>query len=81
MGLSLLLKVLHRLGSSHININFVRTRPFLSNGCICGQTVKFVNSPLCACHGSTGQKSLSGLMTLTYQHVTAVLLLIYSRLF
>ena len=43
-----------------------------------GSTIKFANSPLCACHGSTGQKPQYGLMT--YQHFTAVLL-IYGSLF
>jgi len=36
-----------------------------------------MNLPLCACRGSTGQKPWYGLMTLTYQHFTAVLLGIY----
>jgi len=40
-----------------------------------GQTIKFANSPPCACCGSTG------LITLTYQCFTAVLLLIYGSLF
>jgi hypothetical protein len=34
-----------------------------------------------ACHGSSGQKSQYDLMTLAYQHFTAVLLLIYGSLF
>jgi len=42
---------------------------------ICGWTIKFSNSPPCACHGSTG------LMTLTHQRFTAALLLIYGSLF
>ena len=46
-----------------------------------GWTIKFANSPPCACHGSTGQNPLYGFMTLTYQHFTAVLFLIYSSLF
>jgi len=46
-----------------------------------GRTIKFVNSPPCACRGSTGQKPWYGLMTLTYQCFTAVLLLIYGSLF
>jgi len=46
-----------------------------------GQTLKFANSPRCACRGSTGQTPHYGLMTLTYQHFTAVLLLIYGSLF
>ena len=48
--------------------------------CVCERTIKFANSPPCACRGSTGQK-LYGLMTLTYQSFTAVLLLIYGSLF
>jgi hypothetical protein len=43
-------------------------------------TVKFANSPLYACHGSSGQKPQYGFMTLAYQCFTAVLL-IYGRLF
>ena len=44
--------------------------------------IKFANSPPCACRGSTGQKPYSGLMTLTNQRFTAVLLwLIYGSLF
>ena len=31
------------------------------------RTIKFTNSPLCACRGSTRQKPWYGLMTLTYQ--------------
>jgi len=42
-----------------------------------GWTIKFANSPPCACRGSTGQKPLYDLMMLTYQSFTAVLLLIY----
>jgi hypothetical protein len=45
MGLSLLLKVLHRLGSCHINNSFVRTRPLLSSGCIMQQSLFCYNSP------------------------------------
>jgi len=41
----------------------------------------FANSPPCACRGSTGQKPYYGLMTLTYQRFTAVLLLICGILF
>ena len=48
---------------------------------LCGQTIKFVNSPPRACRGSTGQKPQYGLMTLTYQRFTAALLLIYGSLF
>jgi hypothetical protein len=44
-----------------------------------GLTMKFVNSPPCACRGSCGQKPLYGLMMLTCQRFTAVLLLIYSK--
>jgi len=47
---------------------------------LCGQTIKFVNSPPRACRGSTGQKPQYGLMTLTYQRFTAALL-IYGSLF
>ena len=45
-----------------------------------GRTIKFANSPPCACRGSTGQKPWYGLMTLTYQRFTAALL-IYGSLF
>ena len=51
-----------------------------SNG-IRGLTIKFVNSPPCACRDSTGQKPYYGLMMLTYQRFTAVLLLIYGSVF
>ena len=44
LELSLLLKVLHRLGSSYINISFVRTRPLPSNGCIIIQRSLFCYS-------------------------------------
>ena len=46
-----------------------------------GWTIKFANSPPCACRGSTGQRPQYGLMTLTYQRFTAVLLLIFGSLF
>jgi hypothetical protein len=46
-----------------------------------GLTIKFANSPPCACHGSSGQEHQYGLMTLAYQRFTAVLMLIYSSLF
>jgi hypothetical protein len=48
-----------------------------------GLTIKFVNLPPCACRDSSGQKSQYGLMTLAYQHFTAVLLLLlmYNSLF
>jgi hypothetical protein len=45
-----------------------------------GLTIEFANSPPCACHGSSGQKPQYGLMTLAYQHFTAMLL-IYGSLF
>jgi hypothetical protein len=40
-----------------------------------------MNSPPFACHGSSGQKCYCGLMTLAYQHFTAVLLLISGNIF
>jgi hypothetical protein len=47
-----------------------------------GRTIKFANSPPCACRGSTGKKPCYGLVTLTYQRFTAVLLLlVYGSLF
>jgi hypothetical protein len=46
-----------------------------------GLTIKFANSPPCACHGRSGQKPQYGLMALAYQRFTAVLLLIYVSLF
>ena len=52
-----------------------------AQGHIRGRTIKFANSRPCACRGSTGQKPWYGLMTLTYQRFTAVLLLIYGSLF
>jgi hypothetical protein len=45
-----------------------------------GLTIKFTNSPPCACHGSSGQKPQYGLMTSAYQRFTARLL-IYDSLF
>jgi hypothetical protein len=51
------------------------------NNPICGRTINFANSPPRAFLGSTGQKSSYGLMTLTYQPFTAVLLSIYGSLF
>jgi hypothetical protein len=44
-------------------------------------TIKFANSPPCACSGSSGQKPHYGLITLIYQRFTDVLLLIYGSLF
>jgi hypothetical protein len=44
-------------------------------------TIKFVSSPLCACRGSSGQKPQYGLMTMAFQHCTAMLLFIYGSLF
>ena len=41
-----------------------------------GGAIKFANLPSCAYRGSTGRKPLYGLMTLTYQRFTAVLLLL-----
>jgi hypothetical protein len=46
-----------------------------------GLTIKFANSPPCACRDSSGQKPQYDLMTLAYQRFTAVLLLIYGRPF
>jgi len=43
--------------------------------------IKFANSPLFTCRGSTRQKPLYGLITLTYRRFTAVFLLIYGSLF
>jgi hypothetical protein len=43
--------------------------------------VRELASPPCACRGRSGQKPQYGLMTLAYQRFTAVLLLIYGRLF
>jgi hypothetical protein len=52
------------------------------NALVQGLTIRFVNSAPCACRGSSGQKPQYGLMTLAYQHFTAVLLLlIYGSLF
>ena len=34
----------------------VRTCAVLKKTCLHGSMIKFANSPLCACHGSTGQK-------------------------
>jgi hypothetical protein len=48
---------------------------------VTGLTIKIVNSPPCACHGSSGQKPQYGLMTLAYQRFTAMLLLIYGSFF
>jgi len=45
-----------------------------------GNTIKFANSPPCACRGSTEQKPYYGLITLTYQRFTAFLLLKYGNL-
>jgi hypothetical protein len=44
-------------------------------------TIKFANSPPCACRSRDGQKPQYGLMTLEYKCFTAVLLLIYGSLF
>jgi hypothetical protein len=55
--------------------NFVH---FILKTCIRGLTIMFVNSPLCACRGSSGQKPQYGFMMLAF---TAVLLLIYGSLF
>ena len=46
-----------------------------------GYTTKLANSPPCACRGSTEQTPQYGLMTLTYQRFTAVLLSICGSLF
>jgi hypothetical protein len=46
-----------------------------------GLTIKFANSPLCACRGSSGQKPQYGLRTMAHQRFTAVLSLIYGSLF
>jgi hypothetical protein len=46
-----------------------------------GLTIKFANSPPCACRGSSGQKPQYGLMTLAYQRFTSMLLLMYGSLF
>jgi hypothetical protein len=46
-----------------------------------GLTIKFANSPLFACCGSSGQKHQYGLITLAYKRFTAMLLLIYGSLF
>jgi len=46
-----------------------------------GQTIQFANSPPCAWRSNTGQKPYYGLMTMTYQCFTAVLLFIYGSIF
>lgn len=46
-----------------------------------GLTVKFANSPPCACCGSSGQKSQYGLMMLAFQRFTAASSFIYGSLF
>jgi hypothetical protein len=46
-----------------------------------GLTIKFANSPPCACHDSSGEKPQYCLMTLALQRFTVVLLLIYGSLF
>jgi len=67
-----------------VKINIILSTTFFTESCymksLRGLTIKFANSPPCACRGSTGQKPLYGLMTLTYQRFTAVLL-IYGSLF
>ena len=75
--------------SSGVLKNFVCTAYFVGISRICGpgfaavrgRTIKFANSPPCACRGSTGKEPQCGLMTLTYQRFKAVLLLIYGSLF
>jgi len=63
--------VCNHIGNLHgITINDIR-----------GRTIKFANSPPCACRCSTGKKRKYGLMTLSYQRFTALLLLIYGSLF
>ena len=54
---------------------------FMNSQGLRGRTIKFANSPPCACCGSTGQKHLYGLMTFTCLRFTAVLLLIYGSLY
>ena len=46
---------------------------------ISGRTIKFANSPPCACRGSTGQKPQYGLM-MTYQCFTAVVVDLWQSL-
>jgi hypothetical protein len=46
-----------------------------------GLTIKFANSPPCACRCSCGQKPPDGLKTLAYQRSTVMLLLIYGSHF
>jgi hypothetical protein len=59
--------------------SFVRTLIIAS---VRGLTIKFANSPPCACRGISGQKPQYGLVTLAFQRFTAVLLLlIYGNLF
>jgi hypothetical protein len=71
-----LYKGLFTFGSNHsvlcTSVSYVKLR---------GLTIKFANSPPCACRGSSGQKPQYGLMTLVYQRFTAVLLLICGILF
>jgi hypothetical protein len=50
-------------------------------GDIRGLTIKFANSPPCACRGSSEEKTQYGLSTLAYQSFKAMLLLIYGSLF
>jgi hypothetical protein len=71
------------LSSVHYFVSFYNSVLLPTTICfnIRGLTVKFANSPPCACHGSSGQKSQYGLVTLAYQRSTAVLLLIYGSLF
>jgi hypothetical protein len=46
-----------------------------------GMTIKFANSPPCAWRGSSGQKPQYGLMMMSHQHFTVVLLLTYGSVF
>jgi hypothetical protein len=66
-------------GTRHVSL--IEVGSGLSERYIRGVTIKFANSPPCACHGSGGQKPQYCLITLENQRVTAVLLLIYGSLF
>jgi len=68
MGLSLLLKVLHRLGSSHINISFVRTRPLRSNGCIIQQSLFCYNSPAYPLYSLSHLPQPTRLLTISFPY-------------
>jgi len=46
----------NKLTDKYVHKYLLNIKPMAPPLNVCGQTIKFANSPPCACHGGTGQK-------------------------